>query len=346
MKMNRQGFSLVEVLIATAVAALLSVIVSGALWQAQRVSATVERRMDLQSEIFILKRQLAHDISGASVPLQYFARVQEQKNKKGAEPSAQSNTASQAPMQKTAKKEIPPLSKLFVIKFEQGMPTISLITNNPLTVFVSESVGTVKPKIMRVRYTFQPSQEQSKPGVTSYKLVREEFPLDQEQGRAYVLADRITSVKISAIVFEAESTESASNGQGKKTAAPKLRQSSSDRWDSDEIAADEKNSNRSLIPDLLIISMTMMEGSVTREFKQAIPIMGKGSYVEQQKTPETMMQELIDQSKQAPKQPGQKARIPKELEQAMKQTPDNGRNISFNSPKRSPAGQQDLSRRR
>lgn len=346
MKMIQQGFSLLEVLIATAVAAVLSVIVSGALWQAQRVSARAERRMDLQSEMFIASRQLARDISGACVPLQYFTRLEQQKKKVTPETTAQPSAALASPQQKTARKEIPSLSNIFVIKFEQQMPTISLITNNPLTVFVSESVGTIKPKLIRVRYTFQPSQERSPQGVPLYKLLREEFPLDQEQGRAYVLADRISSVAIAAIVFESESTDSSSSAPGIKNPPTTMRQTSSDRWDSNEIAADEKKSNRSLIPDLLIIRMTMMEGSVSREFKQVIPIMGRATYIEQQKTPETMMQELIDQSKQAPKQPGQKARIPKELEQAMKQTPDTNRKISLNSGKKSSTPQQELTLRR
>ena len=78
--MKTSGFTLLEVLIATAIAALLGYAIMLVLYQINRVQPTINRYTEPYFGALIMQQHLLHDCSGIEVPLtQWLAIAQKQK---------------------------------------------------------------------------------------------------------------------------------------------------------------------------------------------------------------------------------------------------------------------------
>lgn len=178
MKCTTFGFMLLELIVATLIASILSGVLLTALSQSSRVQASVDNTIHISERIGIVVGQLEKDLAGAFVPTQA-----EKKDEKSASAEATAATTSSAKTSADAsadkdakekagqKKEIKPIEKIFYATNKDGMlDTLTFVTNNPLVVFVGKDVGTVKPKMVRVQYTLKPDPENKE----SFILFRQE----------------------------------------------------------------------------------------------------------------------------------------------------------------------------
>lgn len=168
------GFMLIELIVASLIASLLSAVLLTALSQSSRVQTSVDTTVDLSERIGIVVNQLEKDLAGAFVPVQAEQPDIEQAMQDTVSSSADSsgNKSAQGTGDKTDQKKQPkPIEKIFYGTNKDGMlDTLTLVTNNPLVVFVGKDVGTVKPKVVRVQYTLKPDVENK----NSFILFRQE----------------------------------------------------------------------------------------------------------------------------------------------------------------------------
>jgi len=185
--MGSNGFVLIELIIATLIAAMISGVLLTALYQSSRIQIAVDDAIDMSERIAIIANQLEKDVAGAFVPEQ-AEKKDETADTAQAKPSDKKDEAEQKPAQVTEqpsqKKEQKPIEKIFYSTNKDGMlDTLSFVTNNPLVVFVGKDVGVVKPKVVRVQYTLKPEagrkgsyalfrQESNELDVANYKNVR------------------------------------------------------------------------------------------------------------------------------------------------------------------------------
>jgi len=175
MKCTTFGFMLLELIVATLIASLLSAVLLTALSQSTRVQSSVDNTINISERIGIVVGQLEKDLAGAFVPTQA-----EKKDEKSATASPEEKTSDtqKTPAKNTEsqqkagqKKEAKPIEKIFYATNKDGMlDTLTFVTNNPLVVFVGKDVGTVKPKMVRVQYTLKPDPENKE----SFILFRQE----------------------------------------------------------------------------------------------------------------------------------------------------------------------------
>lgn len=179
----KAGFSLIELLLATAVASLLSVALFTSFYQTHRVVDATDNTIDVYSKAALLQYQLEKDFSGTFIPTQAFALPAS--SVKGAV--------------KREKKEL--LKKVFfATQKDKNLTTITCITNNPLQVHGDSDSGKPKPSVARVVYQLVDETKEREMQKRSYKLMRQEdnvlefttFTQEaQKQVRAYELLDGI-----------------------------------------------------------------------------------------------------------------------------------------------------------
>ena len=278
MKKNHSGFTLIEILIATAIAAILSGFVFGLVRQMGKATVIIDSSVDIYLKAALVQRVMEKDVSGACVP---FTALQKEEPKKPAATQGGATQAKpaapQAQQPKTEDKEqkkAPEITKLFyAVGKGKSLTVMTFITNNPLQTYGSMTGDNPKPRIARVVYRLKKKSGDNAPR-PSYALMRQEsYELDFEKFKedgaiaAYEVIDGIASFSCNFIVLKEEKSK-----DNKKKAELVV----SDTWDQEKEQKDTKKepSEERRVPHA--VEVTIEIGDVrmknTREFKFMIPI--------------------------------------------------------------------------
>lgn len=131
--MNRSGFTIIELLVASMVASIVAVLLMQMLGLVNKVSMAADDRMTTDERAAVLLTQLERDLSGAF----FIPQKKEDKDKK--------QDAEKADEKKEEK-----ITKIFVGDGHGSL--LTFITNNPLPTYWDARVGKPKPAIARVVY--------------------------------------------------------------------------------------------------------------------------------------------------------------------------------------------------
>ena len=176
--MMRPGFSLMEVMIFVALAAMLSGALFAAFWQIQLSASAIEETVAIDTSIALVYNQLEKDLAGTFVPQVNLASTETDKK-----PAAQKEE------QKKQKKP-KPLKPVFMSKNKQDMLTmLTFITTNPVTAYRS-----TKPRFVRLMYQLKPDpdwqdsfiltrQESVNPDIKVFAKESKERPREYEIAR-------------------------------------------------------------------------------------------------------------------------------------------------------------------
>ncbi len=176
-KNSLSGFMLIELIVATLIASMVSTVLLTALYQGNKVQAFVDDLISTSERIAIVANQLEKDLAGSFVPVQAEEGDIEEALSAGEKPDT--SQAAQGGQKEGQKKQAKPIEKIFYSTNKNGMlDTLSFVTNNPLVVFVGKDVGTVKPKVVRVQYTVKPEQG-----------IKDSYALFRQEGNELDLAD-------------------------------------------------------------------------------------------------------------------------------------------------------------
>lgn len=176
----KQGFSLIELVIAIAISAILGGMMYTCLTQSQRTVAAVECVTDIIMKTIIIQKQMTRDISGAYIPLSVLEpqkSVEPEPKQPSAEPNQkkQPSPEPQKPAQKesdTEQKEA--LKKALETTFNgirenDQCKQLTIVTHNPLEIFWSNKAGRPKCRSEKVVYTVEAEKGTREP---AYKLIR------------------------------------------------------------------------------------------------------------------------------------------------------------------------------
>lgn len=211
------GFVLIELVVATLIAGIISGVLLLALSQSSRIQASIDKAIAMSERVAIVANQLEKDLAGAFVPLQAESKKEGQSQQATQTESAnktdtqKKSTEKEKDLQPDKKKEQKPLEKIFQGTNKDGMlDVLTFITNNPLTVFVGKDVGIVKPKVVRVQYTLKQDVENK----NSYSLFRQESNeldlAEYKNIRPYELISGIKKLSVTFIMRTEKKTESSS----------------------------------------------------------------------------------------------------------------------------------------
>lgn len=167
--MKQNGFSLIEIIVAMAISAGLSLILYRAFSQTTRLTQQVRDMINDNSDTLSSYAQLEKDFSAIFVP----AKEEVPKAPTAAPPAQQPGQKAPEPKPEAAKPEPP----VFTTTQSEGkLATISFVTTNAFTIFDEAPLRSV-----RVTYRFKPQTGEAEPaGTKLYTLVREEIPYDQK----------------------------------------------------------------------------------------------------------------------------------------------------------------------
>ncbi len=294
--MNKPGFTLVEVLLASAIAAIMTGLLFMVVRQLNSSVPVIDRRADVYEKAAILNAQLERDLSGVTAPHEFYARQKTAKDKpeqpasaeqkktddqKKSEEEKKAKETQETTTEQTPKK---PLEKIFYSTNKEGMlDQLSFVTTNPLQIYWGEKSGSAKPRIARVMYSLQEEKNPRNNAKKSYRLVRQESPLlDWDQFKAdqsikeYTLADNIKSlmVEYSAVVVPEEKAGKPTQAEGTKVPAKKEIEKKKD-WTGKTQEQNEGSKKLPLAPGLAQFEIALwdqkQQRSIPFSFAVSIP---------------------------------------------------------------------------
>lgn len=274
----RPGFTLIEVLLALVIVAIMGSMLFTSLIQIQFGARVADDLIDESQRALIIHQQLEKDFMGVMVPVAAVFEEEEKNAKKPAPQAPQQNQPAKQPEkvpEPVEKKEKPkPVTKVFFASNrENNIDTLTFITNNPLQVFWSEKTGKAKPRVARVVYRLVPEKDAK----NVFKLVRQEGsdlqfdaykPGSTKEIREFMLADNIKSLSITYhYVVEPKKDDKGTNKEKEKE---KKEVKTTKEWNSDEKEQKEKRGGKQY-PDWITITCALWdikrERSTDYEFK-------------------------------------------------------------------------------
>ena len=247
----KQGFTLIEILIALVIASLLGMILFNTFFQSNRSIQIVDSVIDLNMRAVVLGNQLEKDISGAFVP-------RGKKKKKESEEKSE-----QKEKEKKKEEKQKPLKKIFYATQKNDMlDMLTFITSNSLSTYCSDQIGSARPKIARIMYKIE-EDDDSEPANKSYRLMRKESPyLDFDKAEkdkknyAYELAAGIKDLKLEYIAVETEKDTEDEKAKPKKS----LKKSKTrDKEKEEDTGKDEEKKKKKIkrTPDYVRITLSL-----------------------------------------------------------------------------------------
>lgn len=292
----KPGFTIIEILIATAIASIAGLMLTNAMSLMQRNRAYVDRYTDLFSRAALVHNQLTRDISGAFIPVQ-----------------ADLQTTTTIPA-KSAQGKQKSIDKVFYSVNEGGqLSVLSCITNNPIQFYWGEKVGKPQPLVARVVYRL----DRDKKRKDSYTLFRQQGnELDfaqykDKKVRTYELIDKIKDFSVEYVAMIEKKQQATKTTEEQKT-SPEMQiqvkktetetkvereRKTFKEWQIDsKKQAEQKKQNQPvqpLIPHWMIIKISLWDNNYKHatQFEFVIPIttsLDRSLYPEQKAQPQQL----------------------------------------------------------
>lgn len=253
--MKTPGMTLIEMVIALAIASLLSLLLFQSFNQSQKTTWSLDALLDYSATVPTMYNQLDKDISTIFVPEQVFRElIEEQKKGKNKEQEKQKNT------EEKETKKIEKFKNIFVVaKKDKNVDFFSFLSTHSLSLF-NEPV----PNSVRVLYRLTPARN----GL--FSLMRQEsikldFPLEKfksEKIREYALMHGIKEFSIQLMIPEKSKEENQKESE-KKSEDKKYK--IVEAWLPNETELEEKKSE-ALIPEYIIIKGVFVHEGTRREY--------------------------------------------------------------------------------
>lgn len=246
--MKRNGFVLVELLLATLLAGLIGVVIFSAFYQTNLSVNVADNIIDVYSKASLLQHQLEKDLIGVCIPVE--ATLSNEKDKE---------------QEKIKEKERQPFTKLFFSSHRDGkFSLLTFITNDPLRIYWDAKVGKATPNIARVVYRLVESKERK----GSYVLLRQESPklffdaftegASATSIRAYELIDGIKELSIFYGVIREDKEKKETREKTSK------EYKIVNEWDTDKIK--EQQDVTRMIPNFVKLTIVLWDDRYIRSY--------------------------------------------------------------------------------
>lgn len=294
--MNRSGFTLVELMIATMIALILSMLLFTAIRQIRRFIPFVDSLTQQYETAALINAQLERDLSGTTAPTEFYFRApkdekaqkakseeekkkiesQNEKEKKG-QAAKEKKSQEEKTQKEESEKSKKPLEKIFYGTVKNGMlDELTFVTTNPLQVYWSAKAGSAKPRAARVRYTLKEEKQTKKNVPKSYSLSRQEssnLEYDQiNQAPEIIMASNIKSVTVEYTQVVQEEKK-----EGLKETAKKSELKKNTQWldKNEKEAAPQTGKEKEeppLVPQLVEFTISLWDIPKKRSTQFSFPI--------------------------------------------------------------------------
>lgn len=334
--MSKQGFALIELLIALFIASGIAVLLSGALFQVYNSVGLVQDKTENLNDAYLINQVIKKDIAGICIPISVLEQEkEEEKEKERAKqpPTANQGIAQAPPAVEQKKEKKKPLEKiLYSVNKDKHLSLLTFITNNPQQAYWDKKIGKAVPFIVRVVYRLELDKRFSARNKPVYRLMRQQgYVLDFDEykdknkgpARAFALVNNIKTCTIEYNYFEQTDKE-------EKNKKPVLKKKS--EWN-DKIEEESKDKeSKHQLPALVHLKFELwdadMIGSQEYQFAFEIPLIEyKEPKKEQPKNNPEQKQTPEKQAPVAPQQPTivishdvKKTTFPSRLTQAIKRS--------------------------
>jgi len=304
----KSGFALIELLIATMIAGMVSIILLNALSIINRGQLRSEQLSDFSMRLTTLQHQIEQDLMGAFDPTIPKKEGQEEEKKQ--------------PNQTGKKEDDKKIDKIFyATERDNNLEQLTFISGNPAKIYWGQKSGRAKARVARIVYRLEPEKEKRE----SFCLMRQEgddlayhlYQEREEKIRPYEVASGIKECRVTYLWTAQEKKEEQGKKEQQQRTPEKKKVNRQQVWDSDK-----KDEERPLLPQGVQLEVVMweIEGKRHSAFSFTIPLFF---------TPfEESKQEQLPQ--QAPKQDAQKGGQ-KEQKKAMSLV-DSGGSVSADLP--------------
>jgi prepilin-type N-terminal cleavage/methylation domain-containing protein len=276
--MNKPGFSLIELLVASLIASILGTLLFTAFYQINRFVPVIDNRTTIIEKAALLNAQLEKDFAGIIVPNEFYERSSlRQEASADKQPKDKQNEKKDAKQEakeiqpKADKKK--PLEKIFYSINKAGMlDQLTFLTTSSLQVYWGPKAGSAKPRIVRVLYKLKENPA-TKDGKKSYSLIRKESPkleFDEiEKGLEYVLVDNVKSLTMdyTAVLIEPEKKPATNQGQ-KPAQKPQIEIKQLSEWkektQKEETEKDQNQKQMPLVPQVISLDLGLWDATKKR----------------------------------------------------------------------------------
>lgn len=302
---TRAGFTLIEVLIATALSSLLAASLFYSYAQINKIVVYMTDYVDMFSTVILVDQVFSKDVAGAFFPVQALPTKPKKKAESTPKDTRQKSEKEASPPAEVQEQK-PLLKDPFISQNRNNnMSLYSFITNNPKRIFWGAKTGEPKPNVARVVYTLEEDKSATKQQSTFilYRQEGTELNIDMYTSKdskieRYKIADNIKECKLT---FQVQ----AEPGKDKKEAG---EVKTFNDW---KVGKDEEDLRSKVkLPHKVIMELTLWDTAKVRErtFTLVAPIMVQGV----QTLPEP---EAPEQKKGIPQQqkPGQEDNKRKDL---------------------------------
>lgn len=283
----KHGFTLLEVLIATAIASILTVTLFFSFNQIQNSVVKTNDTVDLLNAALLVDYVLQKDVSGAFIPVQAIPPKEQKKpaDQKAQEPGKE-NPDQKKPQEKKpeqaekkedeSKSKVPLLKDPFMSKNKgEHMQMLTFITANPMRVFWGEKTGEPKPSCVRVVYTLEEKKDRKKKKPL-YTLYRQEgikldlglYTKQDPEFERYMIADNIVACNLTFIVAVEKEKEQEEEKKDQKPKEPEKKEKPEIEIKEfkDWTYKEEKDvRTRLMVPDTVVMKLTLTTAGGTRE---------------------------------------------------------------------------------
>lgn len=200
----KSGFTLIEIMIATLIASVLSISLFYSYSQTNRMVGFIDDYVEIFDAAILIDQRFSKDVSGAFIPVQAIRQKKDDKAKK--EPDKKKVDAKQPDVKKSEKEQnkAPVLKDPFISKnFENNLTMFSFITNNPVRSFWGKQSGGPKTNVARIVYTLEADKTapKDKPKFTLYRQEGQDLNLSsytnkESQVERYAVAENVKACKI------------------------------------------------------------------------------------------------------------------------------------------------------
>ena len=274
----KKGFMLIELIVATLIAAMVSVILLSALYQTNHFQAVVDDIIDVYTRATIVQHQLERDLMGVFIPVEAQQEKPEKEQEKKKEKEDKEKKAEKKEVRQE-RKEVKTVEHVFYSKNRNGMlDTLTFVTNNPMAIFWGAKTGRSKPKVARVKYTLQPQADRK----DSFVLLRQEgyeldlaaYKPDIEKLRAYEVIDGIKDISVKFVTLIEKKEEKPKKGEEAKVIEREYR--TLKEWHSEFMEPTTQQKELPRIPHFVHVRINLWDNRYRRdeafEFTYFLPV--------------------------------------------------------------------------
>lgn len=280
----KQGFALIEVLIAAAISTMIGAALFTSLYQITRFTTIVDNYADVWTKASIVHRQMEKDLLGTFIPV--AAEKAPEKKKEDAGTASDKKDIEKKESEPSAQKKEPVkvVTHVFYGTSKDTMlDMLTFITDNPMQVYWGPKAGKAKPRVARVVYRLIPDKDVK----NSYTLMRQEgydlyFDAYKEGGskemRAYPMIEGIKQMSIYYGVEEKDTQESKDTEKKPKKITYKTVKEWKKEDDQKKQEGKESKKKELELPAFVLIKLTLWDQQKKRmiDFEFKIPLIAQG----------------------------------------------------------------------